>query len=184
MKSGISVNSFHATTHQGFVYWASRDYLSPFTRDALLNATIVLIPHENFGDQALAVFPVNTAEFFRDLRESAPHGVTVEIAAENSDYREVALHSELMRLATILVKSIAAPIVVSLVSEFLKKRLGTRVSKSEVEMSLIVEEDSPECQRQLKFDYKGPAALFEQMLNSKVSEAFSKKNKLKQNDAQ
>ena len=171
METSDSADLLSLITERGFEYWASRNSLSPFTRDALLNAKIVLVPHENFGEQVLPVFPDNTTELFRSLREQAPEGITVEIAVEDKDYREVALHSELVRLATILVQWIVAPVAVGLLVEYLKTSLGPRFSQSQVEMSLIVEQECRNGRRAFQLNYKGPAESFAQTVNSSLAKA-------------
>lgn len=175
MEAIDSSDSLSPDMEHGFEYWASRDSLAPATRDALLRAAIVLVPHENFGHQASLVFPAGTTELFRSLKEQVPSGIEVEIAVEENYYREVALHNDLIRLATMLVKLVAAPIAIGLLVEFLKVKLGSRFSKSEVEASLIVEQEGPGSRAVVRLNYKGPAATFEQTIKSDFAKAIVSK---------
>jgi len=147
-------------------YWASRDFLSPATRESLRRATIILVPHESFRDHAAPVFPAGTTELFRMLQKQAPEGTGVEIAIEENEYREVTLHSDIVRLATIFVKFIGAPTVVGLLVEYLKKKLGSRFFEAEVEASLIVEREDSDGRRAFQLDYKGPADAYETTVKS------------------
>jgi hypothetical protein len=147
-------------------YWASRDFLSPTTRESLRRAAIIVVPHERFRDHAAPVFPTGTAELFRMLQKQAPTGMGVEIAIEESEYREVTLHYDVVRLATILVKFVVAPTVVGLLVEHLKKKLGSRFFEAEVEASLVVEREDSNGRMAFQFDYKGPATAYETTIKS------------------
>ena len=176
METSDSPDSSSHTIAHSFAYWASRNSLSSETSAALLSAAIVLVPHENFGGQARHVFPVGTTDLFRFLKEQAPDGVGVEIAVEDNDYREVALNYDVIRLATILVKLVAAPTAVGLLVEYLKSKLGSRFSKSEVEASLIVEQEGPDSRGVFSLNYKGPATTFERTINSDLAKALGSKD--------
>ena len=74
-------------TDSGFSFWSTQGSLTDELRESFRQADIVLVPEPGFGDYTGPLFPVNTGEFFRYLREKAPAGVKVELAVEDSDYK-------------------------------------------------------------------------------------------------
>lgn len=143
------------------------------TRESLRRAAIVIVPHEGFRDHDGPVFPVGTTELFRALQEQAPAGTGVEIAIEDEDYREVALHYDVVRLATLLVDHAVVPMAAAFLADYLVKKLGSRFSKSKVEASLIVEREDPDGRKSFQLDYKGPATTFEKTIKSDLAKMIS-----------
>ena len=96
------------------------------TRAAVKAAGIVLVPDDGFRGYSGPVFPQGTVDFLHFLRDRIPSGTTVEIAAEDTDYTEVALHSDVVRLATLFVEYLVAPVAVGLIVNYMKDLLGSR----------------------------------------------------------
>lgn len=166
-------------TIRGTEYWASREFLSQRTRDALRHAAIVLVPHENYREQVAAVFPNGTTELFRILKERSPEGMKVEIAVEESEYREIALHYDVVRLPTILIDWVVAPILAAWLVEYLMRKLGSRFEKAEVEASLIVEQECTDGRKAFQLDYKGPASAFEKTIKGDLAKMVSRSESAK-----
>jgi hypothetical protein len=79
-------------------------HLTADTRTAVEQADLVLIPDDGFRDYEGPVFPQGTVDFLQFLRDHAPSGTAVEIAAEDTNYKEVVLHFDIIRLATLFVE--------------------------------------------------------------------------------
>ncbi|MGA2967507.1 MAG: hypothetical protein ABSD64_14965 [Terriglobales bacterium] len=156
-------------TDRTLAYWSSLDSLSPETRSAVRRASIIVVPSDGFREYTGPVFPVGTIEFFRLLRERSPQEAAVEIAVDESEYKEVALHSGLVRLAGIIVKYVFAPVASGMIVEYLKTRLGSRFSKSEVEASMIVDQSDGVNHKAWQIKYKGPASTFENVVGGAIA---------------
>jgi hypothetical protein len=156
-------------TDRTLTYWSSLDSLSPETKSAIGRASIIIVPDDGFRDHSGPVFPVGTVEFFRLLRERSPRGAAVEIAVNESEYKEVALHSELVRLAGVIVEYVLAPVVAGLIVEYLKTRLGSRFSKSEVEASMTVDQSDGVNHKAWQITYRGPAPTFESVVGGAIA---------------
>jgi hypothetical protein len=153
-------------TDRDFRYWSSQHSLSPSTGDAVKNADIVLLPYEGFGGYDGPLYPVGTEELFLSLRETAPTGMRIELAVEDEDYKEVAIHGDIVRIAEFLVTYVAAPAAAILVAEYLKRYLGSRFSRTEVRASMTVDQGGGDERSAVRISYEGPAATFESSLKA------------------
>jgi hypothetical protein len=156
-------------TQLDFEYWSSIEALSSQIRASIRQATFVIVPDEGFRDYPGPVFPVGTEELFQFLRDKTGNPSAVEIAIEDVNYKEVALHSEIIRIATILVKQVAAPVALKLLVDYLKKRLSSRFSNAEVRACITLDQCDATTRKALRISYEGPAQTFE----STMREAFS-----------
>lgn len=153
----------------GFDYWSNADSLSSETQLAVRKSDMVLVPAAGFGDYAGPVFPKGTDELFQFLRTHAPSDMNVELAAEDADYRELALHGDTVYIASILVRSLVAPTVVGLIVEYLRNRLGSRLGKTEVRASIILDQTDGPNSKALRMSYEGPANTFEKTMHQALS---------------
>jgi uncharacterized protein (DUF4415 family) len=149
----------------GFQYWSGAGFLSDETRAAIGKSDIVLVPAEGCGDYAGPVFPVGTNELFQFLRSKVPSGINVELAVEDANYAELALHGDILHLASVLVTLIGAPVATGLIVEYLKKRLGSWLHNTEVRASLILDQGNGVNSKPIKISYEGPARTFEKTMN-------------------
>jgi len=165
------VNNFCSCVEieKGFRYWSSVGSLSDETRAAIGESDIVLVPAEGVEDYAGPVFPSGTNELFRFLRSKVPSGMAVELAAEDANYAELTLHEDIVRIASVLVTLIGAPIAVGLIVEYLKTRLLSRFDNAEVRASVILEQNDRLSSKALKISYEGPASTFEKTMNEAIS---------------
>jgi uncharacterized protein (DUF4415 family) len=153
----------------GFQHWSSSESLSPETRMAIQRSDIVLVPAEGFGEYVEPVFPKGTDELFQFLCAKAPSGMKVELATEDADYKELALHSDIVYIATVLVRLLAAPVAVGLIVEHLRKRLGSRLGKTEVRVSMILDQSDGSNGKSLRMSYEGPANAFEKTMREALT---------------
>jgi len=143
--------------------------LSVELRSAVDRADIVLVPDDGFGDYDGPVFPQGTVEFFQFLRNHAPVGAAVAIAVEDADYKEVVLHSDMVRLGTIFVEYVGAPIVMSLIAAYLKDFLGSRLKSTEARTAIIVHRKDGAIEQTVRISYEGPAQNVEAALNAAIA---------------
>jgi hypothetical protein len=143
----------------------SRPWVDSALRDSLRVADVVFVPWEKFREVDEPLFPSGTAELFQALRVHAPN-LRSEIAVSDEAYSEVALHADVVFLPTLLLSSVAVPIVVNLVSEWLSERLLERAKDADVKFEVIVE-DSGGGTRLLR--YEGPVSSFESLVNQRLA---------------
>jgi hypothetical protein len=123
-------------------------------------ASIVLVPEDGFRDFAGPVFPEGTINFLTFLRDHTQS--PVEILIDDPDYAEVAIHFDILRLATMIVEEVVAPIVLSVIAAYMKDWLGSRMSRTEVRAKLLVHHKDDTKEQTIQYSYEGPADKFEQ----------------------
>jgi len=139
-------------------YWVSRPYVADSLRTAIQASDILLIPEEGIRDIQDPLFPSGTEAFFRYLRDNAPRDMVVEICVSDERYQELSLNFDLVMLGSILVTSLALPVIKDLIAGYLKERLGKkRGETAQVQVSIKIEAG----ERTFSFDYKGPVSKLE-----------------------
>jgi hypothetical protein len=139
------------------------------TRAAVAAAGIVLVPDDGFRDYPGPVFPHGTVEFLQFVRDHAPSDTTVAIAVEEAEYKEVVLHSDIVRLATMFVEYVAAPMAVSLIAAYLKDFLGSRFGRVEARAAIVVLQKEGDIEQTVRVSYEGPAPNAEQALRDAIA---------------
>src|ERR1035438_6162871 len=139
------------------------------TRATVERAGIVLVPDEGFRDYAGPVFPQGTVDFLQFLREHSPSGTDVAIAAEDADYREVILHSDIVRLATMIVEYAAAPLAIHIIGAYLWDLLGSRHQRAEVRAAIVVDRKDASGEQTVRISFEGPAPNIEGALTAAIA---------------
>ena len=149
--------------------WIHRPYIAADFCPKLRKADILVTPTEWYQNTPGPVFPVDTPDLFQYLQEHAPRGIGVEICAPEDDYREFAMYSALVIVGGFIVTGVAAPILVNLVSEYLKRRLGSRASSTEVKTEVVVRDERGTASVRLR--YKGPVDEFQKRMTEALDSA-------------
>lgn len=139
------------------------------TRAAVERAGIVLVPDDGFRNYPGPVFPQGTVDFLQFLRDQVPSGTTVEIAAEDAGYKEVALHFDIVRLATLVVEYLAAPAAAALIAAYLKDQLGGRFKTAEARAAIVVHRKDGALDETVRISYEGPATNVEPALRDEIA---------------
>jgi hypothetical protein len=137
-------------TDKDRAYWTSRPWLSE--AEAARAADVMLVPWENFRENKPALFPQGTGDLFRELSKVLADR-NIEIAIDQANYEEIALHADATRIATLFVTFVALPLVINLLSSKVDHWLNDPAPPQTVEMEVIVEGDWGHC---LSIKYKGP----------------------------
>jgi hypothetical protein len=127
------------------------------------------LPDAGFRDYPGPVFPQGTVDFLAYLRGHAPNATSVEIAAEDADYKEIALHFDVVRLATLFVEYAAAPLAINLIASYLWEHLGSRSKKAEARASIVVHREDGAQSQTVRISYEGPATGVEQALKDAIA---------------
>lgn len=173
-----------SNAQSGFPYWSSLPSLTNELRESIKEADVVFVPLPGYGQYKNPVFPVGTEELFHYFVHNAPSNLKVELAIEDRDYRELSLHSDIVRIATLLVQYVAAPVVVGLVIDYVKKTLGAKFETAEVRFTMNVDKSRGDVKRVQSISYEGPAKTFESALSEALGSLDRKhKNKKGRNDS-
>lgn len=147
-------------TNDGFENWSNQTHISDLLRTNLQKADFLLVPIKHSPSDEF-VFPSGTFTLTQYLRKEAQsQNVNFEICIEDKDYKELALHSDLMRIAEIVVTLAIAPIATSMIAAYIYDTLGKRrAQKATVKSKLIIEMDGE--RKNFEISYDGPADSYE-----------------------
>lgn len=160
-------------TDKTFQYWHTRPYLSDEIREALSRSTVMLVPQEGFRGKDIRVFPVGTEDFVDHLKRTLPSDLQVELAITDDDYKEVALHSAVLIIGSIVVggATLLGPVLTDVVSEYIKRRLFSDKERREttVRWDLTMVDGT----KATKITYDGPAIDFPEQMRNALSQSQS-----------
>ena len=146
--------------------WCNRPYIGDALRGQILKANVLLVPIEGFRERTDPMFPQGTEDLLQFLRESPNEDIKADICIEDEDYRELALHFDLLVLAGAVVTLVVAPIVADLISEYIKRRLGSREPETIVRSELIVYDETTG--RSVRLSYEGPASAYRDTMGNAI----------------
>lgn len=159
-----------------FNTWLAKPYISDALRQQLSQSDILLLPLENAREGTAIVFPIGTDEIFSYLKQNSPDDVCVDILVEDSDYKEIALFSDLLILGGFFVTSIAAPILVNLVSDYLIKKKLPQGTASQIKIEMLIGSH----EKTTRLYYEGSALDFYSTVYPVVELLSSQSNEVKE----
>jgi hypothetical protein len=163
-NQGLVVESVNGS----FEAWANQPFISAETRAKILAADLLIVPIVGFREYNEPVFPVCTEELFHFIRSKLPSGTDVEICIEDKDYKELALHGSMLRIGSFVAKSIVVPILVNLISEYIKQK-RTKISKNESQVNVKTDLTIIEVSgKATKFSYDGPSSKFHEVMMAQL----------------
>ncbi|MFA5858674.1 MAG: hypothetical protein WC955_06375 [Elusimicrobiota bacterium] len=140
-----------------FSTWIDRPYIPNELKTQLFKANVLIVPREGFREHSEPVFPTGTEELLNFLRDNMDKGIVPDICSTDQDYREFALHDTWIIIGSFIVTSIVAPIIVDLISEYIKKRWTSKENHTNIKVELTVVEKDGHASRLL---YEGSANDF------------------------
>lgn len=157
----------------GKLAWISRPYISLSLKENLKGADILFIPLENFRPNYPLLFPEGTIElYYKAVNELT--NLNIGICIEDHDYKEIALHSDIIRFGQFLVEYIAAPLFVSWLWSVINSK-SQKESNPIIEVILIVVNDNTAKQ----FKYKDKKSNFESTIKKEVETYCRSKSGIK-----
>jgi len=151
-----------------FSHWINQDFISEDLRYELVNKNLLLIPCKGHADNTEALyFPNGTEEFFDFLKQAQTEDFKVDICIEEHEFAELALHFDVMTVTHFIVSNLAFPTAAELLAEYIKERLRSRLSKTELHVDFTVVMDEQN-NRSLRFSYRGPASEYRATIQSTV----------------
>lgn len=148
--------------------WAKRDYIGKELQEKLVKADVLIIPNEGYGDDDINYFPEGTEHLVSFLQRNNRGDHYIDICIEDSDYKELAQHSDLLIIAGAIATTVFAPILVNSVSEYIKQRLGKRADDTTLKTSLTITNKSNG--ESINLTYEGPASTYENIMIGAVKE--------------
>jgi hypothetical protein len=151
--------------------WSKRSYIGKELREKLVKADALIIPKEDYGDDAdMRFFPEGTEHLISFLQRKEGDQY-IDICIEEGDYKELAEHVDLIVIAGAIVTTVCAPVLVNLISEYLQQRLDKRASETTVKASLTISDASSG--KSISLTYEGPASTYKGIMLGAVKEAIT-----------
>lgn len=152
--------------------WINRPYISQGLCEELSKANVLIVPNEGYHEQANLYFPSGTEELLLFLREPREDSLIVDICIEEQDYKELKLSADWFMIADIVVRHLAAPLLVILIVEYIRRRTGKRMPRNEVQAKLTVQDEGTG--RTIDFSYEGPATEFRDVMMNALEQMPAK----------
>jgi len=143
------------------------NYIPKEYENEIKNSNFLLIPNKGFRDKDIVYFPEGTRDFFQYIKEKEDYRMNIEICISDEEFNELELHSDIIRIATIIVKDFILPVAINLISSYLidKLKKENKVSeKVKLECKIIVEKDK----KSLEINYEGTVENFEKIDKSEI----------------
>lgn len=106
-------------SNECFETWLSKDFVTDELKQLVSNASILIVPFENLRDTPNPLlFPIGTEEILRFFKEKLPEGQLIDICITDEDYQEFAFYSDYKRLGNFVVKAVAVPVFVAILSAY------------------------------------------------------------------
>jgi hypothetical protein len=149
-------------TNEDFNYWINRPYISQETKLNLENADILIVPVEGIRDIEYPLFPVKTEDVLSYFRKNLDEKTAIDICIEEKDYKELALHYDLINIATFIVSSVVLPMFVNILSSYIDERIKNNSDRA-IRVSFIVQKKSSDS---IKVTYEGKPEYFRNTIES------------------
>ncbi|MDI9872598.1 hypothetical protein [Flectobacillus roseus] len=106
-------------TADNFESWLNKEFVTDELRKLISDASILIVPFENLRDTPNPLlFPIGTEEILRYFKEKLPSEQLIDICITDEDYQEFAFYSNYKRLGNFMVKAVAVPMFVTILSAY------------------------------------------------------------------
>lgn len=151
------------------VHWLEKDYVPANLKAQLAKTDILFIPQDGFRDFTGPLYPVGTEELLTSLKVRSGDRLSIDVTVSDEDYKELALHSDWLIMATAFATSIVAPIIVIMVSEYLKRRIWPDANRG-VKFKLRLQDGEGDAAQSVEIAYEGPVDDFEHSMEAALAE--------------
>lgn len=145
-----------------------RKYVTEGLRRALQDVDVLLVPQNGFREHDGPLFPVGTEELLQAFRDRAG-ALRADVAVEDADYRELALHADVLTIATVVVTAGVVPVVVDVIGEFIKRRIWKQKDDRVVRAEILVTRSRGDETQSARITYDGPADAFSKSMTDAVA---------------
>ena len=91
-----------------------KEYIPQEYIENIKQASLLILPYENYRDDLPLCFPEYTEELYRYLHSHSE--ISTEICVRDADFQILELHASIIKLGEFLIKDIIFPIVINLFS--------------------------------------------------------------------
>lgn len=157
-----------------FETWLAKPFISEQLRTELKNANVLLLPLEEFRGHKKPMFMAGTDSLLDFLLKNKPDAMNLDICIEDDDYNELRLHDITVVLGIFLATSVVVPVLVNLISDYLKNRIFKDKPPVDEKISFdihIVEDDGSS----RKLTYNGPAKNFDTLVRKNLIASLNNK---------
>ena len=91
-----------------------KEYIPQEYIENIKQASLLILPYENYRDDLPLCFPEYTEELYRYLHSHSE--ISTEICVRDADFQILELHASIIKLGDFLIKDIIFPIVINLFS--------------------------------------------------------------------
>ena len=117
-----------------FQTWINKTFIPENLRNSLVKASVLILPEESFRNETYPLFPVTTDQLFQYLRINLPEN-SVDLCIDDSNYRELALHSDYKRIGKFIVVAAFIPVFINCLSNYITE---TYIKKDEAKPNIII----------------------------------------------
>ncbi|WGG46485.1 hypothetical protein [Rossellomorea sp. DA94] len=140
----------------------NKPYFPKKYEEDLKRANLLLLPYEGFRNFDSPVFPEQTMEFYKFIKDYEGDKLVGEISISDEDYAELELHADLINLADMIVNDAVLPIAIGLITNYLDRKIQGRKTKLKVKVKLtVVDRDKSK-----SISYEGDADKFEETIKA------------------
>lgn len=107
-------------TNEGFEFWKNREFLSEEKKKELDEVSILILPLVDFRENISLTFPLATEHLFKFFLEKLPEGLSIDVCINDDEYSEIALHSNLKNIGKFIVKKVALPIFLIILTAYIE----------------------------------------------------------------
>lgn len=145
----------------------SKSYFPKEYKDELKKANLLLIPYEKFKTFESPVFPEETMEFYKFIKNYDNNKLIGDICISDENYIELELHADLLNIANMIVESVALPVTLGLITNYLDRKIQERKTDFKVKVNITVVDGD----KSKSISYEGDAEKFEKTM--KIAKEFN-----------
>ena len=110
-------------TNETFESWLDKEYVDDNLKSTLSKASILIVPFENLRETSNPyLFPIGTEDILRFFNENLSQEQLIDICISDEFYQEFAFYSDYKRLGNFIVKAVAVPVFVGIMSAYVYER--------------------------------------------------------------
>lgn len=144
-------------SEENFSTFLDRPNISPDRKEVLRKANVLIVPRDGFRGRPEPVFPVGTSELYQYITEHSGNEISIDICIEETQYKELALHGALIVLGGFVLTAIIAPVMATLIADYIKERFSSKDKSAEIKVEFTVIKENGDASKLL---YEGPASTF------------------------
>lgn len=149
--------------------WIRASCIGDNLRKRLESANVLIVPMNRFGQYDEPLFAAGTDELLHYFKRLESNEILVEVCAEDEDYTELSLHSDLIRLGSFVVQNVVLPLFLNLLSNYVYDKVKSRPGESWIDVEVTAINRFGDS-KAVKF--KGPVTTFKAEIVESVDSVF------------